>query len=175
MGARIAEIETTLKDGTRVHIRPIRPEDDDALVEVFHHLSPQTVYQRFFTALPELTPGMARYLSHVNYQSRLALVAEIEGRVAGVGRYERTAEADVVELGLVVLDEWQNRGLGRVLLRETIQAASANRIHSFRADVLSENRRMLRLLAQETEIVGRRIESGVLSLTLREKSRKTES
>lgn len=162
-----AELEARLKDGTRVLIRPIRPEDDRTLVEIFERLSPQTVYQRFFTAMPELTPGMARYLSHVNYRSRLALVAEVEGDVVGVGRYERTPDPEVAELGLVVLDEWQNRGLGRVLLRETIRAAEANGIHRFRADVLSDNRRMMRLLAEETEIVSRTMEAGVISLALK--------
>lgn len=162
-----AELEATLKDGTRVSIRPIRPEDDSALVDVFEHLSPQTVYQRFFTALPELTPGMARYLSHVNYRSRMALVAEVDGRLVGVGRYERTPDPEVAELGLVVLDEWQDRGLGRVLLRETLRAAQANGIHRFRADVLSENRRMARLLASEAEIVGRQMEAGVITFQLK--------
>lgn len=166
MGARTAELEATLKDGTRVHIRPIRPEDDRTLVEVFERLSPQTVYQRFFAALPELTPGMARYLSHVNYRSRMALVAEVDGAVVGVGRYERTSDPHEAELGLVVLDDWQNRGLGRVLLQETLRAARSNGIHRFRADVLAENRRMLRLLASEAEIVSRQTEAGVTTLIL---------
>ena len=150
-----------------MHIRPIVPEDDRVLVEIFARLSPQTVYQRFFTAMPELTPGMARYLSHVNYRSRLALVAETNGNVIGVGRYERTPDPDVVELGLLVLDEWQNRGLGRVLLHETIRAAEINGIHQFRADVLSDNRRMLKLLASEMEVVHRTMEAGVISFELK--------
>ena len=62
----VLESDVTLRDGAKVHIRPIRPEDDHVLVDLFHHLSPQSIYQRFFTAMPELTPGMARYLSHVN-------------------------------------------------------------------------------------------------------------
>ncbi len=161
------QLETLLKDGTTAHIRPIRPEDDRALVEIFDRLSPQTVYQRFFTAMPELTPGMARYLSHVNHRTRLALVAEVEGEVVGVGRYERTPDPDVAELGLVVLDDWQNRGLGRILLHETLRAAAENGIRQFRADVLADNRRMLRLLAAETEIVSRKFEAGIVSLVLR--------
>jgi RimJ/RimL family protein N-acetyltransferase len=85
----------------------------------------------------------------------------------GVGRYERTPDPEVVELGLVVLDEWQNRGLGRVLLRETLRVAQSNGIHRFRADVLSENRRMLRLLATEAEVVSRKMEAGVTTLHLK--------
>jgi len=167
MSARGTDLETTLKDGTRVRIRPIQPEDDHALVEIFSRLSPQAVYQRFFTALPELTPGMARYLSHVNYHSRMAVVAEAAGELVGVGRYERTPDPEVVELGLVVVDDWQNRGLGRILLRETMRAAQENGINRFRADVLSDNRRMIHLLATEAEIVSRKTEAGVTTFLLK--------
>jgi hypothetical protein len=71
------ESDFTLKDGAVVHIRPIRPEDDHALVGIFNQLSPQTVYQRFFQALPELSPGMARYLANVNQTNRMALSAQM--------------------------------------------------------------------------------------------------
>ena len=158
--------DVTLKDGTAVHIRPIRPDDDHALVEIFKHLSPQTVYQRFFQALPELSPGMARYLANAHWPNRMALVAEAGGELIGVGRYERTNDPNVVDLGLVVLDEWQNRGLGRILLKETLKIGQANGIKFFRADVLAENRRMLRLLAQESEILERKTEAGVATLLI---------
>lgn len=156
----------TLKDGTGVHIRPIRPEDDHVLVDIFKHLSPQSVYQRFFQALPELSAGMARYLANVNYTNRMALVAEAAGEAIGVGRYERTSDPEVVELAIVVLDEWQDRGVGRILLREILRTGEANGIHRFRADVLAENRRMLRLLAQESQILERKTEAGIASLLI---------
>ena len=72
----------------------------------------------------------------------------------------------MVELALVVLDEWQNRGIGRIVLRETMRIAQAHGIRRFRADVLAENRRMLRLLATEAAIVERRTEGGVATLIL---------
>ena len=160
------ESDVTLRDGTRVHIRPIRPEDDHVLVHLFDHLSPQSIYQRFFMAMHELTPGMAHHLSHVDYARRMALVAEIGGELIGVGRYEPTGEPDVMELGLVIDDAWQGRGLGRILLRETIRAAASNGIHRFQADVLAENRRMLRILAEEFVIESRKTEAGVATLQL---------
>jgi RimJ/RimL family protein N-acetyltransferase len=162
----VVQSDITLRDGTPVHIRPIRPEDDHVLVELFQHLSAQSIYQRFFTAMPELTPGMARYLSNVNATNRLALVAESAGELIGVGRYERTSDPGLVELALLVADAWQGRGLGRILLREVLRAADANGIHRFRADVLAENRRMLRLLAEECEIKERKTEAGITTLII---------
>jgi GNAT superfamily N-acetyltransferase len=156
-----------LKDGTAVHIRPIRPDDDRLLIEIFNRLSPQTVYQRFFSNVAELSPGMARYLANANSRERMALVAEVAGEAVAVGRYEPTADPETVELALVVLDHWQDKGLGRVMLRETLKVGQANGIKKFRADVLAENRRMLRLLLQETEILERRTEAGVTTLIVR--------
>jgi len=163
----VADVDFTLKDGTVAHVRPIRPEDDVVLVESFRRLSPESVYQRFFTALPELTEGMARYLAHVNYTNRYALVAEVGSQLVAVSRYERTSAPDVVELGLIVLDQWQNRGLGRLMLRRIVDVAEENGIHRFRADVLAENRRMLRLLASELQIEDRKIEAGVVTFSLK--------
>lgn len=130
----------------------------------FHKLSPESVYQRFFTALPELSPGMARYLAHANVTNRFALVAEIGADLAAVARYERTSDPGVVELGLVVLDAWQNRGLGRIMLRGILDVAERNGIQRFRADVLAENRRMLHLLTSEGVISERKTEAGVVTL-----------
>lgn len=140
------------------------------LVNLFDHLSPQSIYQRFFMAMPELTPSMARYLANVNYTNRMAVVAEADGELMGVARYERTNDPDVVELGLVVGDQWQGRGLGRILLREIVHAAERNGIRRLRADVLSENRRMLRLLAEECKILERKTEAGITTLLLEPKA-----
>ena len=160
----VLESDFALKDGTSVHLRPIRPEDEGALVEIFNGSSPQTVYQRFFSALPELTPSMAHHLSHVNYKDRFALVAEVDRGPVGVARYERTEDPGLLELGLVIMDEWQNRGLGRIMLREIMRAAERNGIHRFRADVLADNRRMQRLIATEGQIQERKTEAGVTSI-----------
>lgn len=160
----------TLRDGTRVHIRPIRPEDDHALVEAFHHMSPQTVYQRFFAALPELSEEMAWRFSHVNYTNRMALVAETPDsdppQLMAVARYERTKDVGVAELGLVVVDEWQGRGLGRILLRRILAVAATHGITRFTADILADNRRMLHLLATEARVCHSKSSGGVTTLLL---------
>jgi GNAT superfamily N-acetyltransferase len=167
-----------LRDGTRVHIRPIRPEDDHALVKAFHHMSPQTIYQRFFAALPELSPDMAWRLSHVNYTNRMALVAETADsdppQLMAVGRYERTPRPepthesnqnpDTAELGLVVLDRWQGLGLGRILLRQILAIAARNGITRFTADILADNRRMLHLLATEARVIESKSSGGITTL-----------
>jgi acetyltransferase len=165
--------DVVLRDGTRVHIRPIRPEDDHALVNAFDSLSPQSVYQRFFSAMPELSDQMAWHLSHVNYTNRMALVAETAEdnppKLMGVGRFEPLddpARPEVVELGLIVWDEWHGRGLGRILLRETLRVAARHGFHRFSAEILADNRKILHLLATEAKVVESKSSGGVTSLLL---------
>ena len=70
------EQELTLRDGSVVRIRPIRPDDAPRLQELHSRLSNQTAYQRFFTVVKRLPPDWARVLATVDYQRRLALVVE---------------------------------------------------------------------------------------------------
>lgn len=177
LGINLADTagDVVLRDGTRVHIRPIRPEDDQALVDAFDHMSPQSVYQRFFAALPQLSDEMAFRLSHVNYTNRMALVAETAEtdppRLMGVGRYERLeddvgAHSDVVELGLTVIDEWHGRGLGRLLLRAILRVAARNGIYRYHAEILADNRKILHLLSTEARIVSSSSSGGITTLHL---------
>jgi GNAT superfamily N-acetyltransferase len=124
-----------------------------------------TIYQRFLAAVTELTPTMARHLSCVDHFNRVALLAETETEPIGVARYEVTRDPDSVELGLLVIDAWQNRGLGRILLRKIFRAAEKNGIHRFCAYVLGENRHMLQLLASECQIQDSTVESGTIALS----------
>src|SRR5215472_9337500 len=122
------ESAATLKDGTIARIRAIRPEDEQILIESFRRLSPESVYQRFFMALPELPAQMAHHVANASDSDRFALVAEIGAELAAVARYERTSESSAAELALVVLDAWQNRGLGRLMIRAIVDAAERNGI-----------------------------------------------
>jgi len=161
-----------LRDGSPIQIRPIRPADEPVLIDLFRRLSPESVYQRFHAPLSELSPGMAHHFASVDDSKRRALVAESGSQVIGVARYEATEDPSVVELALVVVDEWQNRGLGRALFREIVATAELHGIHCFRADVLAENRRMLQLITTEGEIYDRRTEAGAVPLLFRHKAGK---
>jgi GNAT superfamily N-acetyltransferase len=116
--------DVVLRDGTRVLIRPIRPDDAQGLVDLYARLSRHTAYQRFFTIMKRLPPDWAAILATVDYERRLALVAEHDGKVVGVARWEPTGDRDdTVEVAFVVQDGWQNRGLGTWLLLDMLAAA----------------------------------------------------
>lgn len=161
------EREVRLRDGTPIRIRPIRPEDEPPLVALHSRLGEDTRYQRFFSAMERLPPDWAHFFANVDYRRRLALVAEPLGArepvLIAVGRYDVTGEGDA-EVAFVVEDPWQDRGIGTILLEGVVRAAAARGIRRFRAYVLAENERMLRLLARHTRILGQKTERGVVEI-----------
>ena len=116
----------------------------------------------------------AHLLANVDYQRRLALIAEHgpaeAPELVGVARYEPTGHTDTAEVAFVIQDAWQNRGLGTILLDALLEAAEARGIERFRAWVLAGNARMIDLLARFTDVRERRTDSGVTELVFRRKA-----
>ncbi len=166
--------EVTLKDGGCIRIRPILPEDEPRLATLYGRLSPDTAYQRFFAVMKQLPASWAHHFAHVDYRSRMALVAErsLEWRpeLIGVARYEPSGEEDTAEVALVVQDYWQGKGLGTILLQDILRAAEANDIRRFCAQVLADNGRMLRLLAAQTHITQQETRRGVTEVSFRRRA-----
>ncbi len=137
------ECTEQLRDGTEVVFRPIRDSDGPAMTAFHESLSPRSVYRRFFFAHPHLSDGELERFTHVDYADRMAFVVVDDGRIVGVGRYERLGGTDEAEVAFVVTDAYQHRGIGSRLLVHLADAARPRGITSFQAQTLSENRAML--------------------------------
>ena len=140
-----------LNDRTKVHLRPIQPEDEPLLHEAVASMSERTVYFRFFSPIKRMSDALAHRLAVVDYNDRFALVATThkpssKERIIGVVRYDRAPQTDVAEVAVAVIDEFQRRGLGSVLLAELARVAKTHGISTFQLIVLPENREMLGLL-----------------------------
>lgn len=139
------ERDVALRDATSVHLRPIRGDDWPLLLALYDRLSSESLRFRFF-AQPDKDAGRASYLSHVDYDRRYALVAELNGAIVGVARWERLDERPShAEVAFTVADELQGRGLGTSLFRHLAVLAAHRGIAVFEAEALKENERMLRL------------------------------
>jgi len=162
------EREVPLRNGETLRIRPIRPDDEPRLVALYERLSRHTAYQRFFTVRRRLPPDWLHYFANVDYQRRLALVAERETiagvELVGVGRYEPSDDEATGEVAFVLEDGYQGQGLGAVLLDAIVRAGTERGLTRFRAYVLTENHRMLRLLAHNTRILERKTELGEVAV-----------
>lgn len=137
----------TLRDGARIAIRPLEPDDRTALAEGFARLSPESRYRRFFGPMAQLRERDLDYLTRVDHHDHEALVATdaATGDGVGVARYVRIGP-DVAEPAIVVADDWQGRGVGRHLLEALAERAQAEGVHRFEAPVLATNDEAIRLL-----------------------------
>jgi GNAT superfamily N-acetyltransferase len=129
--------------GTHYHLRPIRPDDAPGLITFHRHLAARSIYLRFFSLHPELSAKEVEHFTCVDHINRLALVAELNGRLIAVGRFESGPGDTEAEVAFVVSDEFQHHGIGSVLLDELAKAARERGIVAFRAETLAENRAML--------------------------------
>lgn len=143
-------VETRLRDGTSVVIRPIGPGDRNLIRQGFHHLSEESRLRRFLVPISTLTDQELDRLTHLDYWDHFAWGAIRADRPAsgvGVARYIRLrSEPEVAEAAVTVLDAYQRRGLGTFLLGVLAAAALTAGIFTFRAYVLEENLPMRRLL-----------------------------
>lgn len=139
------ESDIVAADGRTVHVRPIRPDDADAIRRLHARCSPETIYYRFFTPLPELSETMLHHFVVVDYDDRMALVAEAGDDLIAVARYDRLAGSSDAEVAFLVDDAHQGRGLGAVLLELLAAYAREHGIGRFVAETLPDNVRMLKV------------------------------
>ncbi|MDZ7576854.1 MAG: GNAT family N-acetyltransferase [Candidatus Nanopelagicales bacterium] len=157
------EADVVLRDGSTCHVRPIRPSDADALRRFHSHLSPETIYTRFFSPYPDLSDKDVVRLTCVDYDARMALVATVGGEIVGVGRYDQVGEVDA-EVAFTVRDDYQGHGLGSVLLEHLAATARERGLRRFVADVLPQNRRMVGTFSRAGYRVAQELEDGVVKL-----------
>ncbi len=163
-------IPWTMKDGTAITIRPIRPEDEPLMVRLHEALSESSVHLRYFHAM-KLSSRVAHdrltRICFIDYDREMALVAERRApdggdpEILAVGRLckRRGGEA---EFALLVRDEAQGVGLGTELLRRLIAIGRDERLRRITADILPENRNMQRVCAKLGFVLRRLPADGVV-------------
>ncbi|HEV3332642.1 MAG TPA: bifunctional acetate--CoA ligase family protein/GNAT family N-acetyltransferase [Bryobacteraceae bacterium] len=144
----------TAKDGTEVTIRPIRPEDEPAMVHFHETLSDQSVYYRYFHLM-----NLEQRVRHerlmrtcfIDYDREMAMVAERrnpetgEPEILAVSRMTKIQWVNEAEVAIIVSDRWQGRGLGKELMARLQIIASDEKLERLTADMLPENRSVMRV------------------------------
>lgn len=140
----LSRVGPDTKPGDRldpIHVRQVRPGDAPAIAEFFCHLSPETVYYRYFTASRPSVEAACR-LANCDHRTTEAIVAETAGgSVVGVIECYRHGE-HCAEMGIVIDDDYQSRGVGSRLLRAAVGLLEAEGIVQLDGDILPENHRM---------------------------------
>jgi len=161
----------TLRDGTQVTIRPIRPDDAPRLQVTFKRLSSQTIYSRFFETFKQLSDKQAMYFANVDYQERMALVAEVreagEDSIIAVARYDMLSDSEpgAAESAIVVRDDYQNRGLGTIIMIRLLNYARVHGVASFLATIHTSNARIMNFVKRSGFPFERKmIEPGIMQV-----------
>jgi RimJ/RimL family protein N-acetyltransferase len=156
-----------LPDGSEVLVRPVRPEDKPLFAAGWQHFGEQSRYRRFMRHNTALTTRELEFfteLDHVDHDALGALDPR-SGEGLAVARYLRRPDRpDSAEAAIAVIDAWQGRGLGGVLLRRLTRRATANGITTFTASLLTDNRAMLRLFERLGTVRTRAVDAGVMEI-----------
>ena len=140
-----------LRDGTPILLRTLRPEDREELVRGFARLSASSRRFRFLAPLHKLTTNQVRELTEVDQRDHVAIAAMDESRPdhpgIGVARFVRLEQdPEVAEFAITVIDEYQRRGLGTLLLKLLLSAARTVGVRTLRGFLLADNLGMIQLL-----------------------------
>jgi acetyltransferase len=139
------EKNVRLADGAGVFLRPVKPTDLDALSAFFKRLSPQSIYNRWLTVKKTLPEEEARYYVNTNFKKDMAIYAFSEdnlmrGAVRIMGNPDKSTE-----FAIVIEDDWQNRGLGHLLMGYIIQIAKDKGYRKIYGEIFRENTVMLKV------------------------------
>ncbi len=139
-----------LKDGTRLILRPIRPEDEPLIIDFHRELSEHSVRQRYFEFL-SLDKRVAHdrliRICFNDYDREWTLVAEIakdyKRQIIGVGRLMRIPDTSYAQFKMIIADAYHNLGLGKQLLQQLLHIAREEKIGTVDGYILSENEGMI--------------------------------
>jgi RimJ/RimL family protein N-acetyltransferase len=131
-----------LHDGSKVEIRALRQEDEALMLAAIERTSAQSLQRRFFVMKRRFSEQERAFFMNVDFKNHVAIVALAEDAVrkaiAGGGRYV-VFDPGRAEMAFVVVDAWQGRGVGSILMRHLVKLASDAGLQELTADVLSEN------------------------------------
>ena len=160
-----------LPDRRRVMVRPIRPDDEPFIRDMFYSFSEQTVYLRFHHALKALPHDKLQVFCNVDFQNEVALVGvagPVEAlQIVAIGRYFLQKNGTEADMAFIVRDDFQRQGLGSYLFEQLVEVGKSRGVKTFCADVLMENAGMLKIFKRSALDVQSENEEGVVHVTMR--------
>ncbi|PFG32942.1 GNAT family N-acetyltransferase [Sanguibacter antarcticus] len=164
------EADVVLRDGTTAHVRPIRPEDRDALQRFHRGQSERSTYLRFFVAMEQLSARDLTRFTVLDHRDRVALVGvtstpDGDDEIIGVARFDRIGPGEA-EVAFNVSDSYQGRGVGSVLLEHVAAAAREVGIQRFTAEVLPQNGKMIAVFREAGYDMSQHVDDGIVTVSM---------
>jgi acetyltransferase len=141
-----------LGDGNHYQIRPIQVDDQEGIIQLFNHLSPESRYLRFAHAISKLPDDFLDDILHLDYKKEMALLAAMTSHtgteeIIGIARYVTPPNKNVCEFSLSVGDSHATHGVGTHLMLDLIEYAKKNGLQEMLGYVLRINSKMLHLVS----------------------------
>jgi acetyltransferase len=159
-----------IKDGLRVFVRPIRPEDEPLIHEFLRHVNAQDLRLRFFAPMKEFTHEFIARLTQLDYARAMAFVAfdEATSEMVGVVRIHSDSIYQNGEYAILLRSDLKGRGLGWALMQLIIEYAKSEGLKTISGDVLQENTIMLEMCRNlGFEVKADPVEHGICDVRLK--------
>jgi acyl-CoA hydrolase/GNAT superfamily N-acetyltransferase len=168
------ETYRTTKTGFKLFLRPVKISDEDLLKDFFYSLSDSSLYRRFISLRRDMPHERLQDFVVIDYTKELIIMAvvgkEASEQIVGVGQYGLNKASHTAEVAFAVRDDYQGKGIGSELLSYLTYLAKREGLLGFTADVLADNRPMLRVFEKGGFDIRRKVESGVYELSLKFKT-----
>ncbi len=133
----------------RIFLRPVKPTDGPLILDIFSRLSPQSIFYRFLSHIEKLRPEQVYHLVHIDYVTEFALAAVIkevgEDRIVGVCRAIASSDQSRAELTVVLRDDWQGKGIGKIMVKKVVMVMHRHGISRIEIMLDSRNDKMKKL------------------------------
>jgi acyl-CoA hydrolase/GNAT superfamily N-acetyltransferase len=140
------ECVATLADATEVLVRPVRISDEEHLQAMLYRLTDESTYSRFLQYKKRHPHEEMQDLVDLDYEHNMALVVTPQGRpddIVATARYDVDPATHLADIAFVVLDDWQGKGVGTLLMKRMAEIGQKRGLAGFTADVLRRNKAML--------------------------------
>jgi acyl-CoA hydrolase/GNAT superfamily N-acetyltransferase len=166
------ELETykTTKNGLELLLRPVSIRDEPLLKDFFYSLSDQSLYRRFMSQRKDMPHERLQEFVVIDYSKEMVILAVIprgeQELIVGIGQYSILESTNTADVALAVRDEYHNRGIGTELLQYLANLAKRQGLRGFTAEVLLENKQMLRVFEKSGFDMHKTLSSGVYELQM---------
>jgi acyl-CoA hydrolase/RimJ/RimL family protein N-acetyltransferase len=158
----------TLRDGAEIFFRPVKPPDEAALSEMLYSLSASSVRTRYMTHTMAFPHKDVQQLANIDYRQDLCIVGTVPGvsgeQIVAIAQYFLDPKTQAAEVAFLVQDEWQQKGMGTLLLDYLTQIARQRGVKRFYAKVLPTNKSMLAIFHNSGYKVGTEFDGEVYSI-----------
>jgi acyl-CoA hydrolase/GNAT superfamily N-acetyltransferase len=158
------------KNGLTLRFRAIKPSDEEEMRKLFYRFSDNAVYYRYFSAIKSMPHRKMQEYVNVDYQRIMSIVGTVEEAgtetIIAEGRYARHHDRPFADVAFVVDENYQGRGIASFLFEKLIQVARGHGIEGFTADVLADNKPMMKVFEKAPFPIRAVMEFGIYNLTI---------